>query len=39
VNIIRAYGLSQERVSVLKQLPAAALIARIVVACRRLSTR
>jgi hypothetical protein len=39
VNIIRAYGLSQERVSVLNQLPAAALIARIVVACRRLSTR
>jgi hypothetical protein len=39
VNIIRAYGLSQEPASVLNQLPAAALIARIVVACRRLSTR
>jgi len=39
VNIIRAYRLSQERVSVLNQLPAATLIARIVVACRRLSTR
>jgi hypothetical protein len=39
VNIIRAYGLSQEPASVLNQLPAAALIARIVVASRRLSTR
>ncbi len=39
VNIIRAYGLSQEPASVLNQLPAPALIARIVVACRRLTTR
>jgi len=39
VNIIRAYGISQEPASVLNQLPAPALIARIVVACRRLSTR
>jgi hypothetical protein len=39
VKIIRAYGLSQEPASILNQLPAPALIARIVVACQRLSTR
>jgi len=39
VNIISEYGLSEEPVSVLNQLPAPALTARIVVACRRLSTR
>ena len=39
VNIIRAYGLSEEPGSVLKQLPAPSLIARIVAGCQRLSDR
>jgi hypothetical protein len=39
VNIIRAYGLSEEPASVLNHLPAPALIARIVVACQRVSER
>jgi hypothetical protein len=39
VNIIRAYGLSEERSSVLHQLPAPALIGRIVAACQILTTR
>jgi len=38
VNIIRAYGLSEEPGAVLNQLPAPALIARIVAGCQRLST-
>jgi hypothetical protein len=37
VNIIRAYGLSQEPPAVLSRLAAPALIARIVSACQRLS--
>lgn len=39
VNIIRAYGLSEEPAAVLKRLSAAALIARIVSGCERLSGR
>jgi hypothetical protein len=39
VNIIRAYGLSEEPVDLLKRLPAPALIARIVSGCERLSGR
>ena len=39
VNIIRAYGLSEEPAAVLESLPAPALIARIVVGCQRLSGR
>jgi hypothetical protein len=39
VNIIRAYGLSEEPASVLNQLPAPALIGRIVAACQILTTR
>jgi hypothetical protein len=39
VNIIRAYGLSEEPASILNQLPAPVLIARIVAACQRLSAR
>jgi hypothetical protein len=39
VNIIRAYGLSEEPVDVLKRLPAPALIARIVSGCERLNGR
>jgi hypothetical protein len=37
VNIIRAYGLSEEPNAVLNQLPAPALIGRIVAGCQRLS--
>jgi len=39
VNIIRAYGLSEEPAAVLDQLPAAALVARIVDACKRSKPR
>jgi hypothetical protein len=39
VNIIRAYGLSEEAVDVLRRLPAPALIARIIAGCERLSGR
>jgi hypothetical protein len=39
VNIIRAYGLSEEPAAVLNQLPATALIERIVAGCQRLSGR
>jgi hypothetical protein len=39
VNIIRAYGLSEEPGPVLKQLSAPALISRIVAGCERLSDR
>jgi hypothetical protein len=39
VNIIRAYGLSEEALDVLRRLPAPALIARIVTGCERLSGR
>ncbi|HKF66761.1 MAG TPA: hypothetical protein VKB36_09540, partial [Vicinamibacterales bacterium] len=39
VNVIRAYGLSEEPAAVLKQLSSAALIARIVAGCERLSDR
>jgi hypothetical protein len=39
VNIIRAYGLSEEPVTVLRQWPASALIATVVVGCQRLSGR
>jgi hypothetical protein len=39
VNIIRAYGLSEEPGPVLNQLSAPALIARIVAGCQRLSDR
>ena len=39
VNIIRAYGLSEEPGGVLRSLPAPALIARIVAGCQRLSGR
>jgi hypothetical protein len=37
VNIIRAYGLSEEPVAVLRQWPASVLIATIVVSCQRMS--
>jgi hypothetical protein len=39
VNIIRAYGLTEEPNAVLNQLPAPALIGRIVAGCQRLSGR
>jgi hypothetical protein len=39
VNIIRAYGLSEETADALRRLPASALIARIVTGCERLSGR